>query len=492
MAFGFALCIFFATFAPALEISEIMKNQSRQLYILALLPLLLLAMPCKAELTPNREQKTNLFALCRGAEEEGKSQLKPLNIAKLDSFFNAVSSQYMGSVAISVGGTTVYRHSTGYADIQADIKASEKSKYMIGSISKTFTAILTFMAVDEGRLSLDDKLSRFFPDKKLTNADKITIDNLLYHRSGIHDIFEGEGDYLQWYTQYQSRDVLIARIAAAGADTIPDAVQQYCNAGYVLLTFILEDLYGKSYSQLLQEKLAQPLHLSNTSVGDGIDPLQNECRSYSYKGGWQLEPETHPSVPQGAGVLMSNPDDLLKFANALFGNQLGNNILQRMETINGSLGRGLFPFVFYEKRGFGHTGGIDGFQSVLCHFDEGNVTVALCSNGNNLNQNDILITVLNAVYGKDYEIPTFNYAVLDAETLNRYVGEYESRDLHMTIKVTTDGKTLTAQAAGQMAFGLEAENENTFSFAKAGIKIAFESTNLILYQAGQKIVFTRK
>lgn len=189
---------------------------------------------------------------------------------------------------------------------------------------------------------------------------------------------------------------------------------------------------------------------------------------------------------------MSTPDDLLKFANALFGNQLGTDILQRMETIDGSLGRGLFPFVFYEKRGFGHTGGIDGFQSVLCHFDDGDVTVALCSNGNNLNQNDILITVLNAVYGKDYEIPNFDFAALDAETLNSYVGEYENKDLHMTINVTTDGKTLTAQATGQMAFGLDAQNETTFTCAKAGIKITFEPASLVLHQAGMKFVFVRK
>ncbi len=421
-----------------------------------------------------------------------QADLKPLNVAKLDSFFNAVSSQYMGSVMINVDGATVYSHSTGYADIQTGIKASRKSKYMIGSISKTFTAVLTFMAVDEGRLSLDDKLCRFFPDKGIANADKITIDDLLYHRSGIHDIFEGDGDYLQWYTHYQSRDMLISRIAAAGADTIPETVQKYCNAGYVLLTFILEDLYGKSYSQLLQEKIAAPLRLANTSVSDGIDPMQNECRSYSYKGGWQLEQETHPSVPQGAGALMSTTNDLIKFASALFGNQLGDNILQRMETINGNLGRGLFPFVFYEKRGFGHTGGIDGFQSVLCHFDDGNITVALCSNGNNINQNDILMTVLNAVYGKDYEIPNFDFVTLDTETLNHYVGEYENNDLHMTIKVTTDGKTLTAQATGQMAFGLEAENETTFTCAKAGIKITFEPAALVLHQAGMNIVFTKK
>ena len=464
----------------------------RIVFVLTLLPLLLFSLSCKAKLMPNREQKANLFALCRGAGEEDNSQLKTLDVVKLDSFFNAISSQYMGSVAISASGMTVYRHSTGYADIQAGIKASEKSKYMIGSISKTFTAVLTFMAVDEGRLSLDDKLSRFFPDKGIANADKITINDLLYHRSGIHDIFEGAGDYLQWYTNYQSRDMLVSRIVAAGADTIPEAVQKYCNAGYVLLTFILEDLYGKSYSQLLQEKIAAPLHLSNTSVSDGINPLHNECRSYSYKGGWQLEPETHPSVPQGAGALMSTPDDLLKFANALFGNQLGTDILKRMETINGSLGRGLFPFVFYEKRGFGHTGGIDGFQSVLCHFDDGNVAIALCSNGNNLNQNDILITVLNAVYGKDYEIPNLDLATLDTEILNRYVGEYENKDLHMTIKVTIDGKTLTAQATGQMAFGLDAQNETTFTCAKAGIKITFEPASLVLHQAGMKFVFVRK
>lgn len=410
---------------------------------------------------------------------------------KLDEFFDSISNQYMGSVAISKGGKIIYTHSSGYSDIDGGMLAGPNSKYMIGSISKTFTSVLVMKAVEEGRLSLDSKLSEYFPSDGIPNSDDINLDDLMYHRSGLHDIFEDENGYYDWYTIPQSRSGLLARIAAAEPDFAPAASQQYCNAGYVLLTFILEDVYGKSYAQLLKNKIARPLGLGNTSLSDGIDPSDGECRSYTYRAGWDLEAETDPSVPQGAGAVMSTSTDLLKFADGLFHGKLGENVLQQMKSIDGSFGRGLFPVNLLDKNGIGHNGGIDGFQSAMYHFDDGDYTVVLCSNGNNLNQDAILWTVLQAVYGQDYEIPFFHFTNLPAETLESYVGDYQSPALGMTLHITTDGKVLSAQADGQKPFCLEADSEDWFECPKADIGISFEEGILSLHQAGQTFEFWR-
>lgn len=421
------------------------------------------------------------------------SEMKPvtLDTCKLNKFFSAIEKQYMGSVAISEGGKVVYIRSNGYADVATEKRATQESVYMIGSISKTFTSLLTFMAVNEGKIKLTDNLQKFFPTYNIPNADSITIDDLLYHKSGLFDIFEAGDDYLSWYTKPQSRDELLKRIAKGGAEAEPRTRQKYCNAGYVLLTFILEDAFNMPYANLVEGRITRPLHLSSTRYADGINIEKGDCRSYIYRNGWQLEAETHPSVPQGAGALCSSPTELVRFGDALFHDVFSDSILARMKARNGSIGRGLFPFNYYGNIGYGHTGGIDGFQSVLAHFDEGDVTIAMCSNGNNLNQNDILITILDAVYGRDYEIPNFSFISVPKETLQRYVGIYENATLKMRLHITTDGKMLTGQAEGQASFDMEATAENSFVCSKAGIAITFENGNLTLHQAGQDFIFKK-
>lgn len=413
---------------------------------------------------------------------------------KLDSYFDAIQTHWYGSVCVSKDGKVLFQKSVGYADIDAGIKASANSRYLIGSISKMFTSYLVLNAVDEGLLSLTDNLSKYLPDSKIENADSITIDNLLYHRSGIHDVFEGGSDYYEWYTKPHTREQLIEKIAFAKSDFRPNSDCRYCNSGYVLLTFILENVYGKSYADLLQEKIVKPLGLQSTYYGGKIDPSANECRSYSFDGDWKLEPETDLSVPQGAGALVSTPSDLTKFAYALFTGEFGANVIERMKTIAGPLGRGLFPFPFYAKMGYGHTGGIDGFSSVLCHYDEENIVVALCSNASNYNQNDILIAVLNAVYGLDYGIPSLECVALSPEQLESYTGVYSSSALHMDLAITTNGKMLYGQASGQSQFALDSKPDGQFECAKAGIviKIDVDERKLTLFQGGGKFEFLKK
>ncbi len=85
------------------------------------------------------------------------------------------------------------------------------TKYRIGSISKIFTASLVFKAVEEKKINLNQTINQYFPTVK--NVTKITISNLLNHRSGIYD-FTNDDSYFDWNTQYQSRDKMIERIAS--------------------------------------------------------------------------------------------------------------------------------------------------------------------------------------------------------------------------------------------------------------------------------------
>src|SRR5690606_9297305 len=129
---------------------------------------------------------------------------------------------------------------------------------------------------------------------------------------------------------------------------------------FILLTFILEKTFSKSYSDLLQEFIVKPLGLTNTYVFGKINPLNNECKSYSFAGTWKVETETDFTIPLGAGAIISTPTDLTKFADALFNRKLlTNESLEIMKTIKDGYGIGLFQIPFYNSVGYGHTGGID-------------------------------------------------------------------------------------------------------------------------------------
>lgn len=414
--------------------------------------------------------------------------------SKLDNYFNALeqNNKFMGSVAVSKNGEVIYTKSVGFTDVENNVKSTDNSKYRIGSISKTFTAVLILKAVEEKKINLSQTINKWFPTLK--NAKKITIEHLLRHRSGIHN-FTNDNDYLTWNTQPKTEEKMLEIIAKGGSDFNPDSKAEYSNSNFVLLTYILEKTYGNSYSDLLQEYITKPIGLSNTYVFGKINPNNNESKSYRFAGTWKVEPETDFSVPLGAGAIISTPTDLTKFSDALFGGKLlTSESLEIMKTIKDGYGIGLFQIPFYRSVGYGHTGGIDGFSSVYSHFPNDNISYALVSNGTNMSNNDISIAVLSAVYDKPYEIPVFRRYNLTSEDLDKYLGVYSSKQIALKITITKDGNTLIAQGTGQPAFPLEATDKDKFKFDQAGAKFEFNPTDkkMILFQGGGRIEFTKE
>lgn len=417
-----------------------------------------------------------------------------LDKTKLDNYFNTLeqNNKFMGSVAVSKNGEIIYTKSIGLADVENKVKATENSKYRIGSISKSFTTVLTLKALEQKKLDLNQTIDKWFPTIK--NAKKITVKHLLSHRSGIHN-FTDDKDYLTWNTQPKTEKEMIAIISKGGSDFNPDSKAEYSNSNFVLLTYILEKTFTKSYSDLLQEFIVKPIGLTSTYVFGKINPNNNECKSYSFAGSWKTETETDFTVPLGAGAITSTPSDLTRFADALFsGKLLTNEGLEIMKTIKDGYGIGLFQIPFYKSIGYGHTGGIDGFSSVYSYFADDKISYALISNGTNMNNNDISIAVLSAVYNKPYEIPVFTTFSLTSEDLDKYLGVYASKQIPMKITITKDGNNLIAQGTGQPSFALEATDKDKFKFDQAGAKFEFNPTakTMILFQGGGQINFTKE
>ncbi len=155
---------------------------------------------------------------------------------KLSNYLDSLNVHHkiMGSFAFADNNQTSFIKVVGLSDVEKKQKANMNTQYRIGSISKTFTAVLVMKAVEEKKLTLTTKLSQFYPD--IPNADKITIENLLQHRSGIHNLTDEE-EYMQYYTQTKTEKDLIDIIKKYKSDFNPGIKFEYSNSNYILLGF---------------------------------------------------------------------------------------------------------------------------------------------------------------------------------------------------------------------------------------------------------------
>ena len=412
----------------------------------------------------------------------------------LDSLFQILdlNNRFMGSLSISENGKVTYSKTIGKADLASGKSSDKLTKYRIGSISKMFTACLIFQAIEENKLSLKQNINRFFP--KITSAKEISIGNLLNHRSGIHN-YTNDTSYFNYYTTLKSQKEMLEIIQASGSDFKPNSKAEYSNSNYILLSFILEKIYKKSYEELLDIKIIQPQGLKNTYFGKKLELAKNECASYRFSGKWELENETHSSVSLGAGGIVSTTEDLLFFITKLFEGKIINTAsLEQMMKLEDGYGMGIFSVPFYDKKGFGHTGGIDGFSSFLYTFPEEKISIALTSNGSRFNNNDIAIAALSDCFDKPFTLPSFYAVELTSADLDKYLGSYANPEIPIKISITKDYLSLIAQATGQPSFTLELIGKDSFEFSPAGVEIQFipEKNLLILKQGGGEFTFTRE
>ncbi len=420
---------------------------------------------------------------------------------KLDTYLEKLDKEnkMMGSLTIDSAGSKVYQKAVGFRDVERGTRPDADTKYRIGSITKTYTATMIMQLVDEDKLSLSTSLADFYP--QIPQSESITIEHLLRHQSGLYN-FTNAPDYPDWMTEPLSKEDLLQIFYEDDPQFEPGAQTSYSNTNYVLLQFILEDITGQSYANLLQNRIAKPLNLEHTHYGDGIEPAKNEAFSYQYQEEqWRSARETALSIPGGAGAIVSTTSEMITFIRALFdGKLVSQQSLDKMTSTGQGFGIGLAKVPFHDRYAFGHNGGIDGFQSHLSYFPEEDVTIAITTNGLQYSLNDILIGALSIYLGYEFKIPSFDEKTitLSKEQMKKYVGTYATDQLPMDMELFIEGDVLKAQATGQQAFPLTANSETKFRFDPAGVVMEFDSLengayqHFMLYQGGGSFSFTRK
>lgn len=418
---------------------------------------------------------------------------------ELDPYFQALAdnNRLLGRVALYKGDQRLYA-ATLEPDSGKTLKTDNKLKYKIGSITKTFTATLVFQLFEEKKLSLDTTLDTYYP--KVANAERITIEQMLNHHSGIHS-YTDDPKFIEYHMSPQDKTFLTDKIESFEADFEPGEKGAYSNSNYLLLGYIIEKIEGKPYAEILQERIYKPLGMKDTLLGAAINPKNAETYSYQFDGEqWQEVPQWDMSVAYSAGALVSTADDLNRFITGLFdGKLISQESLEQMITLDKGFGKGIFSNKYKlgegELQGYWHNGGIEAFISHLGYYPEKDVTVVVLTNGMNYDIRKLYETMLDAYFGKPVEVPEFGEAVeLTVEEIEPLAGDYTSETHPLDITLSVVDGNLYAQATGQGGFPLTALSKNKFEFLKAGIEMRFDrdSDQFVIMQGGRADVFVKQ
>jgi len=320
------------------------------------------------------------------------------NADKIDDYITAQLRRLHipgASLAIVRDGKIIKAQGYGLASLELKAPATKDTVYEIGSNTKQFTAAAIMMLVEQGKIQLDDAITKYFPEAPQAWS-AITIRHLLTHTSGIQnhvavphwlDVFRTN---LAFETS-PSRDELLKMFFKLSLEFQPGESWAYDNTGYYLLGVIIEKASGKSYWQFVNERIFKPLGMNVTRSTDPKPIVQNRASGYEWKNDhFENRPVLLPTIAFSAGSLLSIVGDMAKWDAALYTEKLlkksSLDQIWTAATMNdgGNLpfnyGFGWFIDSYHGHRLVQHSGGTPGFSSVIYRFIDDKLTVIVLTN----------------------------------------------------------------------------------------------------------------
>lgn len=322
---------------------------------------------------------------------------------------HAELDMFSGTVIVADHGTVVYSGAHGEANKDHHIPNRLDTRYNIGSIGKTFTAVAIMQLAEAGKLRLDDTLGKFLPDFPYPEKDAITIQQLLNHSSGLGDYMEHD-DYKRTMPGIDTIASILPLIYAQKPQFPPGERFGYSNSGMVLLGAIIEKISGLSYADYLQQRIFQPAGMTDSRLAQEHEVLANRAIGYTATptGAWRAN--VREIMPASAdGGLRTTATDLLRFDQALDGNTLlVADSRQRMFTPVG-------PAPFYASGWFtkrvdghlavGHGGGAPGINAEFRRYPDDGLSVIVLSNYD-MGATPLADGIEQVLFGLSYALPT--------------------------------------------------------------------------------------
>lgn len=409
--------------------------------------------------------------LCCGLAYCAHAQTTPSKTAQMDALLTAYTSlrQFNGSVLVAQKGKILLQKGYGLKNAETNRPNDANSIFLIYSVTKTFTSTLVFKLVEEGKLSLSDRLGKFYPS--FPKGDSITLEHLLTHTSGLYDFTRGNN-----MTDHSEASFL-AFLETQPLDFSPGTSWRYSNSGYFLLGFVIAKVTGMPYEKAVKQYIFDPLGMTHS--GFNFKHLASRDKTTGYA---VFSTDKRPAAvwsdsmgPFAAGAIYSTVGDLYQYHRGL---QRGKII--RPETLK----KATTPSPQNEGYGYGwqlgrtndktiasHSGGGDGYRSNFARIPEDDVCVVLLTNTENANTDLLTNALLDILYDKPYKVP-FEVPV-DRAVLERYTGTYQVVVPPLVFYVNLAQGRLTATVSGQPQTVLLAEREDYFFAPDANAYLEF-------------------
>lgn len=424
--------------------------------------------------------------------------------SSFDKYLNAESALYgfNGNVLVAKSGRIIYQRSFGLADFSTKKTLTKNSVFDIGSIAKEFTAVGILMLKDKGLLSLSDSLGKLLPQLPYSN---ITVQQLLTHTSGMPDGYDLVEEYFDHKKIATNNDLLeLLATKKPGLYFKPGEDLMYSGTGFNLLACIIEKISGESYEHYMNDKIFNPLGMSNSRVANFPRPpgkILNYAEGYIYNDSLKkyicansqyIDWASYFSGITGEGMIVTTTEDLLKWDRALQNNILLSAATQKeMLTIQAI--KKTFPFVQF---GFGmrvgenqlgnynfHNGWFPGYKSMHIHYVTDDITVIVLSN--NESQSEFIADGLATIaFGKKIIQPVIHKEKRSNVPLTEYKGKYMmplTRPPYMIdfpVEIIEKDNALYIHPFNGEDIELKPESDNNFFYADGTDRqIIFEKDN---------------
>jgi D-alanyl-D-alanine carboxypeptidase len=372
------------------------------------------------------------------------------------------------AVIIVRDGEVIYRKGQGLANLELGIPIEPDMVFRIGSLTKQFTAVAILMLAEQGKLALNDSITKFLPDYP-THDYLITVEHLLTHTSGIKS-YTSMPEWLPLWRKDFTVQELIDFFKNQPIDFAPGKRFEYSNSGYILLGAIIEKASGQTYEQFIQHRIFEHLGMKHSCYDSPLRVIPRRAAGYD-KGPDGYTNATYLSMtqPYSAGSLASSVDDLALWDAALYTGQLlkqdtlqlafaAHRLADGSET---EYGYGWATSKLAGHLAAGHGGGIHGFGSYAIRLPEAHIFVAALSNNTGTHPGQLALKIAAWAIGQPFQEPT--PVELNIQVLARYEGVYESKVLGEA-HVTREGNQLLFQPGQAPPMELVPFSSNEFFF----------------------------
>lgn len=341
-------------------------------------------------------------------------------------------------ILISKKGLPIFKKAYGLANMELGIKNKPEYLFNIGSMSKQFTALCILKLVQDGKLSLEDDIRKHLINYN-THGQKITIENILNHTSGIQS-YSNKEDFLIKSTNDITKEDLRKSFENDTLNFIPNSNWNYCNSGYVLAGLIVEKVSGKTLTSFLTENIFKPCSMNSTFVANDDSIFVNSVNGYDNIQGLEKTFETKYKPAQylswtycyGAGGIISTVEDLLKYNNSLLAYKIiSKELLEKawsaLTLPNGkstNYGLGWAVGNYMGLKFVAHGGALFGFRSYGTLFPDMQLYITVLSNNSAKTPVNYATPIAFRIAGKP--LPNFKSITLDDKLIEEYIGVYKT------------------------------------------------------------------